>query len=547
MSHKALRSSSAFRSTNTLLSVVADAVMIDAVASGNVDALKADLQALGMREIVVFGRTVSGRLPIAAIDALSGVTGLRFARPALAITHAGLVTSQGDEAMRADVARTAFGVNGTGVSVGVLSDSFNCLGGAATDAANGDLPSVNVLQDLPGCVSGTDEGRAMLQLIHDVAPGANLLFATAFTGEAGFATNILNLAAAGADVIVDDVGYFAEPMFQDGIIAQAVDTVVASGVAYFSSAGNSARAAYQAGFVNSGINLGTVAGPFFAHDFDPGPGVDILQTVTFPPGTTNISLQWSNPFFSVSGAPGAQTDLDIALFDMSGNFLFGSFNNNLGGDPVEILGVVNNSSSPVQAQIAIGKFAGPDPSLMKYVGFRSTFSINQFATNSGTIFGHANAAGAEAVGAAAFFNTPEFGVAPPVLESFSSSGTTPILFTTAGTPTFDPRAKKPGIVAPDGTNTTFFSSDSVVDPDTFPNFFGTSAAAPHAAAVAALLLDAVPTLTPAAIYSALESTAIDMGAPGFDNDSGFGLIQADAAIASVLPGRQRRGHRRRRE
>ena len=90
-------------------------------------------------------------------------------------------------------------------------------------------------------------------------------------------------------------------------------------------------------------------------------------------------------------------------------------------------------------------------------------------------------------------------------------------------------------MAPDGANTTFFGSDSTMDADTFPNFFGTSAAAPHAAAVAALLLEAVPTLTPAAVYSALESTAIDMGPPGFDNDSGFGLIQADAALASVLP------------
>ncbi len=164
-------SSTPFRPANTLLSVVADRVMIDAVASGNVDALKADLQALGMQDIVVFGRTVSGRLPMSAIGALSALPDLRFARPALATKHVGLVTSQGDKAMRADVARTTFGIDGTGVSVGVVSDSFNCLGGAATDVANGDLSPVTVVQDLPGCASGTDEGRAMLQLIHDVAPG----------------------------------------------------------------------------------------------------------------------------------------------------------------------------------------------------------------------------------------------------------------------------------------------------------------------------------------------------------------------------------------
>ncbi|MGN6733433.1 MAG: Calx-beta domain-containing protein, partial [Candidatus Binatia bacterium] len=66
----------------------------------------------------------------------------------------------------------------------------------------------------------------------------------------------------------------------------------------------------------------------------------------------------------------------------------------------------------------------------------------------------------------------------------------------------------------------------------FPNFFGTSAAAPHAAGVAALLLQAKPGSTPLQIYAALENTAIDMGAPGFDYDSGFGLVQADTALAA---------------
>ena len=66
----------------------------------------------------------------------------------------------------------------------------------------------------------------MLQIVHDVAPGASLAFASAFNGLASFAANIQSLAAAGAKVIVDDVIYFAEPLFQDGIIAQAVNNVV---------------------------------------------------------------------------------------------------------------------------------------------------------------------------------------------------------------------------------------------------------------------------------------------------------------------------------
>jgi hypothetical protein len=203
----------AFTPSNPLLRIIAGRVVIDAVASGDVDALQADLEALGMQEAVAFGRIVSGQLPTYAIERMAALASLPFARAAYATTHVGLVTSQGDQAMRADVARATFGVDGTGVTAGVLSDSFNCLGGAEADVASDDLSPVTVIQELPDCRDGTDEGRAMLQLVHDVAPGASLAFATAFTGQAGFASNILALQAAGADVIVDDVIYFAEPMF----------------------------------------------------------------------------------------------------------------------------------------------------------------------------------------------------------------------------------------------------------------------------------------------------------------------------------------------
>jgi hypothetical protein len=109
------------------------------------------------------------------------------------------------------------------------------------------------------------------------------------------------------------------------------------------------------------------------------------------------------------------------------------------------------------------------------------------------------------------------------------------LFDLAGKPTSDPRAVKPEIVAPDCADTTFLVSEVDLEPDGFPNFCGTSAAASHAAAVAALLVDLKPTLTPIQIYDTSENSAIDMGIPGFDNDSGFGLIQADAALAAVPP------------
>jgi hypothetical protein len=191
--HVAQRAAVPFSAGDPLVRLVDDRVIIDAIASGDVNTLKADLESLGMQNAVVFGRSVSGQLPISGIAAAATLATLRLAQPAVALTNAGTVTSQGDQAMRSDVARATFGVDGTGVKVGVLSDSFNCLGGSANDVANGDLSPVTVLQEDPGCSSGTDEGRAMLQIVHDVAPGSSLAFATANGGQATFANNIISL------------------------------------------------------------------------------------------------------------------------------------------------------------------------------------------------------------------------------------------------------------------------------------------------------------------------------------------------------------------
>ena len=533
-----------FSSDDPLVIMVDDRVVVDAVASGNADVLKSDLVSLGMQNAVAFDRIVSGELPIAAIPAAAALTSLNFARPAAAMTNTGMVTSQGDHAIRADAARTTFGVDGSGVTVGVLSDSFNCLGGAAADVASGDLSPVNVISEISTCSGATDEGRAMLQIVHDVAPGASLSFASAFNGQASFASNIQALAIAGAKVIVDDAIYLAEPFFQDGIIAQAVVNVVAGGSAYFSAAGNGDRQSYQSAFrpgdsfADGAIPSGPSAPHFFggiAHNFNSSGGKDQFQSITIPGrATVTFILQWDSPFFSVSGAPGTQNDVDMYILNSSATqILAGTAFNNVGGDAVEIFSFTNNAMTPVTVNIMIVKFSGANPGLIKYIRMGSA-TVNEYDTQSGTIFGHANAAAAEAVGAVRYSNTPAFGVSPPVLESFSSSGTTPILFDLSGNrlATPDARSDKPEIIAPDGVDTTFFGTDT--DGDGFPNFFGTSAAAPHAAAVAALLFQADPTATPANIYSGLERSAIDMGAPGFDNDTGFGLIQADSAIAALV-------------
>ncbi len=462
------------------------------------------------------------------------------------ITNVGSVTGQGDLAMRADEARNTFNVDGSGVTIGVLSDSFNTLGGANDDIASGDLPGagnplgntipVNVLEE--SAIIASDEGRAMIQLIHDVAPGADFIFHTGVSSQAGFADAVTELAEAGADIIVDDILYLREPMFQDGVIAQAVDKVVADGVSYFAAAGSTGRGSYESAFNPSGQFEATSGGEF--HDFQSGAVVDTFQSINvFEGQTIRISFQWDSPFFSVSGGSGSPNDLNIFLYDSTGtNILASSTDSNVGGDPVEVFTFTNDGSFGTnQFNLAITKSDGPNPELMKYVLFGGV-AIDEFDTNSSTVYGHANAAGAEAVGVALYDQTPEFGVVPPNLQSFSSAGPTPILFETDGTRTFELR-QKPEIIAPHGTNNTFFGNDT--DGDGLPNFFGTSAGAPHAAGVAALMLDAVPDATPAEIYQALESTALDMDDPftpefdsGFDDGSGFGFIQADLAIAELL-------------
>ncbi|MSQ48489.1 MAG: hypothetical protein EXR78_08950 [Deltaproteobacteria bacterium] len=197
-------------------------------------------------------------------------------------------TSQGDVAHRANLARSTFGVNGAGIKIGVLSDGVNTL---ASRQASGDLPPVVTV--LAGQAGSGDEGTAMLEIVHDLAPGADLYFATAFSGQARFATNILALEAAGCDIIVDDVGYFAEPVFQDGIIAQAVNTVTAAGALYFSSAGNSGNkndntsGVWEGDFVAIAAP-GVVGGT--AHNFGGGQNFNTI-TVDSP---SLFTLQWSD-------------------------------------------------------------------------------------------------------------------------------------------------------------------------------------------------------------------------------------------------------------
>ena len=229
-----------------------------------------------------------------------------------AITHQRVV-SEGDKAHAADLARTRRRVTGTGVKLCALSDGVDSL--AASQAA-GELPAVDVL---PGQAGDGDEGTAMLEILHDVAPKAELGFATAFTSDASFADNIRALRfQAGCDVIVDDVLYFNEHPFQDGPIARAVNAVTADGALFFSSAGNEGNtldgtaANYEGDFADSGRGVGKFAGA--AHDFDPGAGVQMFsRSRRSRAPAIPVTLFWADPL------GGAANDYDLYLFDANSN------------------------------------------------------------------------------------------------------------------------------------------------------------------------------------------------------------------------------------
>ena len=569
----------------------------------NLANLRAQLVAKGLKDARLHATAVSGRAPVSALADMAATSGLRFVRPVAAMTRAGVVTSQGDRSLRANLARAESGVNGRGIRVGVMSDSYDCAEGAfepgapftraAQDIARNDLPrDVLVLKDLSDVPSAdcSDEGRAMMQIVHDVAPGASQAFYTAFESQEDFADGIRALAGAGSKVIVDDVIYFEEPMFEDGIIAQAVDDVYKDGVAYFSSAGNDARASYESKFRVS--NVDGVFGKL--HDFDAGRRVDTLQSVTAGAGSiTWLSLQWDQPSLSANGKRGARSDVDAWFWgadglpidfcpdtpDLPDNTVcqFPGIAFNVDADAIESAILVNTTGEDVDVQLGVELVEGPAPNYLKYVWFdldAGVFAVNEYDTASGTVYGHANAAGAEAVGASAWYQTEEWGSPlrpqcfPACLNSFSSAGGVPILIGKNGKHLPFPEIRvKPGVTGPDGGNTSFaffdlsFAIPGTTEPDGYPNFFGTSASAPHVAAVAALILDqrqrdiaahkrfiGPRNLSPDQIYWSLRLTADDMklrnfggdigpqrvdNANGFDFDTGFGFVDAQRALRAT--------------
>ncbi len=408
-------------------------------------------------------------------------------------------------------------ITGAGVKIGIISDSFNSNGGANAEAAEGFLPetvsgtsAVTVLGDQ----GGSDEGRAMAELVHQVAPGAALYFDTDGPTEDSFAAAVTALKAAGCSVIVDDISIYSEPFFQvAGPVDTAIEAAIAGGTSYFSAAGNYASAFYEASFAGTSTVLHGASTPVSAQTFGNGTP---YQTITVPGGTsTTVELQWDAAWPATG--QGVADSLVLNVYTLAGALVASSTqisgSPDYSGEPAVSLTLTPGATT--QYQVAIYQPAGtPAVSLFKYVLFGSSSSAQPGGTiddpqagsgsgvGSGTVTGHADVPDVNTVAAVSFADTPAFGDSGSFPDYFSSTGTA-IDFTAA-----------------DG---------SAAAVSKFAPFYGTSAAAPNAAAVAALMLQANPSLTPAQVSALLKQSAVDLGLPAAEQ--GAGLIQADAAVA----------------
>jgi hypothetical protein len=429
------------------------------------------------------------------------------------------VDTNGEISEGADLVQNE-GFTGSGVKVGVLSDGVDSL---ATLQAAGDLPAnVTVLSGQAGT---GDEGTAMLEIIYDLAPGAQLFFATSDGSDAQMATNIQNLAAAGCNIIVDDVTYFNEGVFQDGIIARAVNAVTANAVVYLSSAQNSGNldsgtsGTWEGDFNGTGGTITVIntdeGKTVTVHAFDATHNYDAITTAGGP-----TSVKWSDPL----GA--ACNDYDLFILDSTLSSVLESSTNpqNCTTDPYEIV-----SAPAAGNRIVVVLYSGSARALHVDTE-RARLAIG----TSGATFGH-NAAGSAVTVAATHAQSTIFTAGNQSPETYSSDGLRKIFYYPYGTPItpgnflFNTNG---GITLSKVDLTAADCGQSAVTG--FNPFCGTSAAAPTAAAIAALVMSADPYLTPSQVISTMKSTALAAHAGFGSRTVGAGIVMANLSVNSVL-------------
>ncbi len=530
---------------------------------------------------------VQARLPVTRLEEAAGLPFVQLVRlPNYGVRMIGLVTTQGDTILKTDQVRSTLHIDGTGVRVGVISDGIKgifatgcttCGGVSGGPISTGDLPdstgtrnSSGVLTASTGGITGQSfsaskdleglppagcafagagaEGAAMLEIVHDLAPGAKLFFANADT-DIEFSRAVNSLASQ-ADIVLDDISFLALPY--DGTSGVSTNTANALNSstnpirAYFTAVGNLAVNHYRGDYVDSGMDGTSIVGAAGdLHLFQPVPGVttdvlglgstvtDKIQLGAF--GEVVIILTWNDPFNS------STNDYDLFLMDDNTKAIVAKSTNRQGTtSPFEFIDFKGTNSSAQFFDIIIqnpgNKAAAKNLNLFFFepecaaagplrLPGAPNHEEHNYNTVSNSVVAEGDAGGSPvsvvSVGAVRASN-------PTTIEFFSSNG-----------PTIDGRMK-PDVTGVDGV--------SVTGAGNFPTtFFGTSAASPHAGGVAALLLQAAPCLLNGStgarsnvdartiLRTLILNNAVDLGAPGPDNVYGAGRIDALAAANRTLP------------
>jgi|GEM_PF-900398 len=441
---------------------------------------------------------------IQLLSSLPSVMSVRTVTPPDVRTGSAL--SEGDALLKADQFRNANDLAGSGIKIGIISNGVDNMDDAV---AAGDLPGdVHVL----GNSVGGDEGTAMLEIVHDLAPGSELYFHDCGDNVIAFNQAIDDLANAGCQIICDDIGWLAEPYFEDGTVAKHVTELLASrNIVYFSAAGNSGDNHYQALYRDYYSN------GYHYHDADAAASGQQMIPVEIPAGGYSfIFMQWNDKF----GSSANDYDTYLYVYDAAtDSFSLGATSQNVqngssnSGDPLEYMLYENTTNETQYALLDVNKYAGSSKTL-EIFEFGYAYLMD-YATSADSVFGHPAATNVIAVGAV---NADS----PDSIAYYSSQGPSTISYPSSV------KRPKPDLCAIDGVDVT--GAGGFSDP-----FYGTSAAAPHAAAVAALVWSQDPARSSSQIRSMMLGGTKDMGTAGFDSIYGYGLVDAMAAGSPAKP------------
>ena len=489
---------------------------------------------------------IHAKIPFAVIEAIAAdpdVTSIKKIWRGMTNKN---TTSEGVKAHRADTVQSSYGVTGAGVNVGVISDGCDDL---YSLQRSGDLPS-NV-QVLSGRAGSGYEGGAMMEIVHDMAPNAGLAFANCGSSCEEFGEAILALFNAGCKVVVDDMAFLNDAAFEDGPISQAINEMTKKGGVYVTCACNSGAYSRGTSCVWEGDFSDSGAVPFtkgsagyerytkdyVCHQFSTDPilvqtGMHCVNTIEgvnegSSTGKTVLCLQWADKWGK------SANDYDFFVADpRTGTLIVAASDDQNGkGDPIELVEVSNAVMYMTTPIVAVVKKTS---SAARFFRFEVTRGRLGTYTN-GSIYGHHANENAITCAAAAAPSGRAFTANDP-LEDFSSDGPGFRFYKTNGTAyktgtvgLFDGgkgggvEIKKPDVTAADSVSCSA---------NGFENFPGTSAAAPHCAAIAALMLEANPSLTAAKVKELMTKSTMRTTV-SWDRDYGYGILDAAKCVQAA--------------